>query len=454
MDYSVYNSSFISFGLTAFTLGSVLSAWLVRLPILAVWFLAISLVSGQVLRLPLPGQGGGLLLSDFAAVIILLSTTFFWLQNHSSKNHQLKTSQNSLITLVGALLILFITWSLFTLALNSPALSWTQLLIAFSYWARLAVYLLLIPALSYLAKQTQLQHALTKSYISAIVLIVILGFAQLFLLPHLVVLGGGWDPHEGRLVSTWLDPNFVGLFLVMATFFLVAQLSKTNKHSSKLTLFSLVIFVLLALALTQSRSSLIALVVTLVLFSRLIILRPSSRLTTHRIIQIVSLLSLAIIGLIIAATLLGPRLTGLVTHDPTVTLRATSLKVIWNLATQHPIVGIGYNTYQFTAHQAGLINDFSIHSRAGADNSFLTLLVTTGLIGLTLFILPWLLSLVGLLRRWLIAQNPYSLAAAASFVALLIHSQFVNSFLYAHLLVTLSIIIAIGQTANAHKIKE
>jgi len=22
----------------------------------------------------------------------------------------------------------------------------------------------------------------------------------------------GWDPHEGRLLSTWFDPNYVGIY--------------------------------------------------------------------------------------------------------------------------------------------------------------------------------------------------------------------------------------------------
>ena len=47
-------------------------AWFVRLPRLALSFLLLSLVTGQLIRLPLPGQGGGLLPSDLAVVVIIL----------------------------------------------------------------------------------------------------------------------------------------------------------------------------------------------------------------------------------------------------------------------------------------------------------------------------------------------------------------------------------------------
>ena len=46
--------------------------WPISMTKFVIWLLFVSLVCGQLLRLPLPGQGGGLLISDGVVVVVLL----------------------------------------------------------------------------------------------------------------------------------------------------------------------------------------------------------------------------------------------------------------------------------------------------------------------------------------------------------------------------------------------
>ena len=73
MSYGALGSLPLPLTFAAGALGLLLGPWLPRLPRLAITFLLFSLIFGQSLRFPLPGQGGGLLVSDLAVIIVLLS---------------------------------------------------------------------------------------------------------------------------------------------------------------------------------------------------------------------------------------------------------------------------------------------------------------------------------------------------------------------------------------------
>ena len=154
--------------------------------------------------------------------------------------------------------------------------------------------------------------------------------------------------------------------------------------------------------------------------------------------------SLSIIAALLAAAALGDRVAGFFTFDPTVQARLNSLADLSRLASEHAVVGVGYNAFQFIVEPGGLLRDTSLHSRAGADNSFLTLLITTGIPGLLAFVLPWSVIATRSLHRWLAGGHVFSLVVVASISALTLHSQFVNSWLYGHLLIVIAVIVALG----------
>ena len=81
----------------------------------------------------------------------------------------------------------------------------------------------------------------------------ILGLMQFFLYPDLRnLMYLGWDPHYYRLFSTLLDPNFVGIILVL-TLILGCGLWKKKQKNFFLMIGQLIGFV--SLLLTYSRSS-------------------------------------------------------------------------------------------------------------------------------------------------------------------------------------------------------
>lgn len=386
--------------------------------------LLASLVAGQLVRLPLPGQGGGLLVSDVATVLVLCAALLQGLKKHKFQNTEHKQStttktQNNSLGFVICVLCFFILWSLFTLILHFSSLGSHNFVVALLYWLRLTAALLLLPALLFLFQNKNLQIFTQKAFLGTAALLVLFGFLQLIFFPDLHQ--PGWDPHRGRLFSTWLDPNLFGGFLIVILPWLGFLPLTKGEYRAKRGVGVLLLAALIALLLTQSRSSFLALAsadALLLPFLRKVFLLP---------------LALAFFTLALAALIFFPqRLIGLFTVDETAALRLTSLSSAWQLVEQSPWTGTGYNAYQFAAREAGLIQDFSLHSRAGTDNSLLTLAVTTGLPGVVLFLLPWLM---------LSHRLPF--AANFSLLALFIHSQFVNSFLYSHLLITLIIITAL-----------
>jgi hypothetical protein len=148
---------------------------------------------------------------------------------------------------------------------------------------------------------------------------------------------------------------------------------------------------------------------------------------------------LAVAFAVVAGFFLQERLAGFWQYDPTVSLRTQSLRLAWSEIVQpNWVMGVGYNAYQFAAQEAGIIGGFTIHSRAGADNSWLTIWATTGIIGVMLFLLPWIVVV-----RHLASSSLLLTVCLLPLATLFVHSQFVNSFLYSHLLITLAIIVTL-----------
>lgn len=431
-------SPFVAFsGLIALAL-----PWLIRLPRLAIGFLFLSLLVGQLIRLPLPGQGGGLLLSDLAVVIILLSVCLQLLSSHRKK-----------IPLVILKLIItttpFILWALFTLVIKTSALGANNTIIAASYWLRLSTLLLLLPALTFLFQSPPLRQNAWRNLYLTITLLTFLGIAQLIFLPNLSPYSSsGWDPHQLRLVSTWIDPNFFGAFLAMGL--VVVLLGPKFKTRQRTILALTIIFALFA---TQSRSTFITLILALLLTTPLFLVLFSSQLTARRLIFFTGALAMFTLLIILIGTILLPRFVGLISIDPTVQARILSIQKAIPIIADNSLLGVGYNAYQFAARDAGAINNFQNHSRAGADNSLLTIWATTGLIGLFLFLIPW----TYITQKLFIDLRQFGLLT--SFMSILcisilfIHSQFVNSLIYSHLLITLVIITSLSLSTARHRQK-
>lgn len=403
----------------------VITLWAGRWPRLALVLLGASVIAGQLGRLPLPGQGGGLLISDFTVPLVLLAA--LW---HGQRNC-------GMVYLALGLVLPFLLWSLFSLAINAADLSLPAIGLAVAYWVRLSSQLLLLPALLALASRETSRQLMRQLLWLIPICLAILGMLQLLIVPSLEGIGRGWDPHSYRLVATWLDPNFIGgLFAIMIPVVLATAWASWQ--------WSALAVIVSALLLTQSRSSLVTLLIGCLFASPLVLILIARRTyPTTLIIRLASLGSLLGMVVILAGLLLGNRAGGLFTFDPTVTLRLNALTEVWQLAAEHSGLGVGYNAYQFAAMQAGLIGDFTVHSRAGADNSWLTLWVTTGIVGIVLWLLPWSWVAGRLARRVWYQHDRVALAGLMALVIWVVHSQLVNSLLYGHLLIVVMMLLGV-----------
>lgn len=366
------------------------------------WILTLSIVIGQLIKIPL-GSGGGLTVLD--AVIILFVIWGTW---------QIKFKFNRppfFIKAAGT----FIVICTVSLALTPLHLNPSQYLFAFFYTLRFTVYLLLgwlllseaLPSLRQNLDQILLYSGI---YLAA------LGLLQFIFLPDLQFLTpGGWDPHFFRMVSTFLDPNFAGAFFVLTLLILTKKLN-SQKHSKLLTFhFSLFTLLYLALLTTFSRSSYL---MFLVATSILAFLRKSTGIfLTSLLLFAFLLLSFQVYIQLISQ----PRN---IDREKSAQFRLNTWQQGWEIFQRSPFLGTGYNAYRYAIKEYNLGDEQFIqsHGSTSNDSSLLFVAATTGIIGLSSYLL-FLASIVN--YSW--GKNLPLIAALAG---LIIHSVFANSLFY------------------------
>lgn len=387
----------------------------------------VSLLAGQVLRFPLPGQGGGVVMSDvFSALLVMVVGASVLLGAIPQKGTR---TTRALLTVIP-----FMVWGLFVLCVRSDVLGRGNFSVALLYWIRLASILLMYPAGMAVLRNKHMQESTKRIFVYTYGGLLVLGFSQLLFFPNLAGLAGGWDPHLGRIVATWLDPNFFGAYLALGLPATLLWLRMRSEQRLRIVRALFFLVGLGAILLTKSRSTYIAACIALLLCGGIWLL-SSSLSRSWRKMVIPGILTILIV-LSISGIVLRERASQIFLHDPTVALRLEAYQGVWDrLVVPNIFFGVGYNAYQFAAQDAGLVSNFLIHSRSGSDSSILTLLVTTGIVGTALFLIPILIGSMWHMRRWFQTRNYNSLLFIWATVFLLVHSQFENSLLYPHLLI-------------------
>jgi O-antigen ligase len=243
-------------------------------------------------------------------------------------------------------------------------------------------------------------------------ILAILGIFQLVLYPNLRnILYMGWDPHFMRLTSTLLDPNFMGFILVAGFIFGLTQFGDINKY---ILIFGQVIF-LTALAATYSRSSFLAFVIGIVIYS----------LLNKRFFYLIFLILMGFIYLIIPKS--GLDVTSLWRTTSSVS-RLESAREALEFFKASPIFGYGFNTFRYLSNPFNQeINRIIPRAGAGIDASLLFVLSASGIIGLLTYLNLLKSQLdMGLLNL----KSKYSKAFISIFCALTVHSFFNNSLMY------------------------
>lgn len=218
------------------------------------------------------------------------------------------------------------------------------------YFARLLAYLLLLPTLP---------HSIARERVSSLLLIsgtltLLIGLVQYFFLPdtrYLYYLG--WDDHLNRLIFPHYDPTFTGAIIALTL--LLSMKLKTKLPT---------ILALPALLLTYSRSIFISLIPPLL-----------SKNKKYLIIAAVVL-----VGILFLPEKFGEGTNLLRTYS--IQSRAThDTKVLRIFADSNLLFGVGMNNLSHYLSPSDLPN----HATT-ANNSYVYLLATTGILGTFLFL--------------------------------------------------------------------
>lgn len=407
-----------------------------RNPFVGLCLLLFLPVLGEFSRLVLFGRS--LVLSD---LIIPLFEIAALLQ---IKNYDFSKSFSKQLHLLGIFLIvagLSLIFSLSALPLNEVVQSSLYLI-------RLLLYIGLLP-ISYLIINKENYRQLIIFICLSTILVAGTGFLQLVLLPNLEELSktAGYDPHINRLVGSWLDPNFIGGFFAMISVFLLGLIFYEKSTRQKTYYLITIVISLLALFLTYSRSAYLALAGGILLLGLIkarrllvifLILGAIGIASSDRAQQRVGELTTSI-NSVLFNTAENP--------DPTARLRIQNWDQTMHLISLKPLLGHGYNTLSYVKLAAGFIEDENIHSASGSDSSLLTILVTTGLLGLIPFLIFLFIILRDSLKAWKkskkLATQGIGLAIFCSLISLLIHSNFVNSLFFPQIMIYLWILLGL-----------
>lgn len=403
------------------------------------------IVVGQLVRLPFSsGAGIGLRLADLIVGLLtllwLIQAFRHWLRAPRSPLPSLTTTDRWLLAFQVILALAFL--------LNLGRFASAELIVGGAYLIRLEAYL----TLYWVARSwtTALPEAIVSRYwIWATVAVAVLGFIQLFTFPDLqFLLEFGWDPHVGRLVSTFFDPNFVAIFLGIGLIMALAEILFGNKENRRWYLV-IALILLAALYFTYSRSGILSTAVA----ATLIGLRQSWR---------AGLVVAVVFGLIIMSPgrlggrfgnafegtsfssldEQGNKVTGIFSTDDTGNQRILSWQRAWAVIKSSPVYGVGYNNFAAATGQVGVLRqekDLGASSAQSSDSSLLSVWATTGVVGL-IALLGLGLSL--LRRSFLISRqalsepsNAWLFGYGGGLVALFLDSFLINSLLYPQLLI-------------------
>jgi O-antigen ligase len=371
--------------------------------------LAIGFVGGQLLTISV----SSVIRVSFLdlAVLMLVGT---WLVRHSEK----KALQNY-VYLFGPFIGVVILGLLISLLKLSPE----EVVLSSLYAVRFIIYSLLFCVGSTYAKKI---HPLYVLWIGGFSLSLI-GLAQYFLYPNLRNLSYlGWDPHQYRIFSTLLDPNFLGIILVL-TLILSAHL--LQHKNTPLRNFVIVASGLcfMSLLLTYSRGSYVAFVVILTIWT-----------IRRRKFLVLVFTHLVFVGILFLLPKPGGEGVDLL-RFMSVQSRLLNNNEAWNLFLRSPVIGHGFDTLPFVRQ----FNDMALINRsaAGFHNSYLFILATTGLFGFIAYLWLWkqILSrstgLLGEIMRY-------------SILAVGIHALFDNSLFYPWVMVWLWLLAGVVTTSK------
>ncbi len=304
-------------------------------------------------------------------------------------------------------LAIFLSICLISLVYSLTSLDVRELLPGFLYFLRFLIYFGVVVIIHnlFLSKVLTLNQ-LSNFMIFTGVILALFGFIQLIVYPNLDMLTEfGFDPHQGRLVSSLLDPNYTGVFLVITLGLLLSKVKE--KFGWVNIILSLVAG--LALLLTYSRSAYLMLGVFLLIFG----------------FKWKKLFLVMIVGLLLATTFSSrfrERIGGALKIDASASERLYSWHNAVEVFSQNPVIGVGFNNLRRVQDRLNLFKVTAVdggRSGGGVDSGFLFVMATTGVSGLLSYIYLWFVILK--------EKRKENYLIFCILIALLVNGQFINS---------------------------
>ena len=346
---------------------------------------------------------------------------------------------------------IFFLWAFISLifSINNLSLSWGEIIQSGAYYFRYLAYFMIIFIAPYCINKKNYYYWKYLLFGSAF-LISILGFLQLKFFPSFYDLRmheKGWDPHIGRLLSTWFDPNLLGGYLVFVLNIMGGEIfnSYRRKKYNQFFYLSLLAFVIfLALVLTYSRSAYLALLISGFVFAFYI----DKRLIIVGLLSIFITLSLSTRVQTRVMDAWGSAQSLFFqtekTADPTSKLRIDSWRIGWKLFSNNKITGVGFNTLKIIQKREWSMMTKS-HAGSGIDASLLTVASTTGIIGLISFLFFWLIVIKNSFINFKKTHDVFFMGLISGIIGIFIHGIFVNILFFNLFLPTLFLAVALSQ---------
>lgn len=421
--------------------GAVLTAIIAlvaKFPVAGVGMLAVSLLAGQSVRIPVLGTSLTVTDSVFPVVVIGWLLAIMLRRRMGEMGVHLMSYWWVVVALLPGIL------------LAVERLPFVELIASVSYAVRLGAVLLFIPLLRSLRISF---YTVRLMLLSVAVFLVGIGIVQLLFLPSLPPLsetlvskllltysGGGWDPHEFRMFATWLDPNFLGGFFAIAIALVLPVIVSKDRIKNLYTVRYISFFILLvvlsaSIALTKSRASIVAVFGAVTVLVAIMASKYKPSYMHARFL--IPVASIAVLG-ILAVPGLAERFMASPEYDPTFALRVESWMQAVGHIEQYPWFGVGYNAYGAEQVASGNVTVTDIRSISAADNAMLTFFATTGIWGVVFLCGGLIWGLRNLLR----CRNAEKVVSVLLLItAVGVHTQFMQSITYIHIIVPLALIL-------------
>ena len=383
-----------------------------------------SIIIGQLIRFPLASTAGAITLTDILVIVTDILFLLYAILLKSIIRLPKKTFFYGMMFSLAALTSTILAANFF---------SFSQIITASFFLFRFVAYFFISVVVYNIIKKNQIGNWINFLLLLAVVFSS-LGFLQLLILPDLSFLVAyGWDPHQERIVSTFLDPNFAGIaFAIFLAFSTSLYLYKKNY-----IYLGIAILLLFVLVFTYSRSSYLALITVMFVIG------------VAKAPKLIILTLLFFLTSVLVSAHIRERIVGAATLDETAQARVESWQKALTIFKNNFLFGTGFNTYRFVQSKQGNFaydNPQGGHSGSGTDSSILLVAATTGIFGLSFFSL--LIFSILQFSFHNLKTNYLKLASFSSILAILVHSQFVNSFFFPQIMLLIWFIVGINHVQN------